>query len=544
MSQADQSAAGQAVAAWPAQPFDFDSRHTLFSALVEAMRRHGRYTPNRVEDMRPGQYSYGDLLKISLALGRLACKLTAPGEHVGVFMPNMVSTLGLIFGLTAFRRVPCMLNYTAGPEVIQNACETARIRTVLTSREFLAKANLAETAHALKGVRLLYLEDLRPRFKLVDKLWLLGFALWWPRLAVAKGDPESPAVVLFTSGTEGRPKGVVLSHRAILANIAQVRQAFPFTPQDRFLNALPIFHSFGLTAGALLPLMAGCRLLLYTNPLHYKTIAELIKRDQSTVLFGTSAFLNQYARCAAPEDFKSLHYVIAGAEKLAEAVRTLWREKFGIELFEGYGATEMAPVLSVNLPHASRPGSVGRFLPGVEARLLPVPGIASGGDLHVRGPNGMSGYYRYEAPGVLEPPGSAVGAGWHDTGDVVEIDADGYITIVGRLKRFAKVAGEMVCLEMTEAIARAASGEALHAALNVPDVSRGEAIILFTTDSELTREQLAAAAHGLGYPELAVPRQIRVVDSLPMLGSGKVDYLRLRHANSPNQAGLLAGRPE
>lgn len=523
------SEAASILAAWPAQPLDLDSRDTLFSALLKAMHRHGRRDSNQIEDMRPGRYSYGDLLKISLALGRLACKVSEPDEHVGVFMPNMVSTVGLVFGLTAFGRVPCLLNYTAGPELIQSACAAAGIRTVLTSREFLAKANLGETVQAMQAVRVVYLEDLRRQFGLLDKLWLMGFALWWPRLAVHKVDPESPAVVLFTSGTEGRPKGVVLSHRAILADIAQIRQAFPFTEQDRFLNVLPIFHAFGLTAGALLPLIAGCPLLLYTSPLHYKNIVDLIARHRSTVIFGTSTFLNQYARTAQPENLRSIRYVIAGAEKLAEPVRQLWRERFGIEILEGYGATEMAPVVSVNLPGGNRPGTVGKLLPGIEAKLVAVPGITSGGELHVRGPNMMSGYYRYEAPGVLEPPHSVLGPGWHDMGDVVEIDPDGYVSIVGRLKRFAKVAGEMVCLEMTEAIARAASGEAMHAAVNAPDVARGEVIVLFTTDSDLSREQLAAAAHGLGYPELAIPRQIRVVESLPVLSSGKTDYLRLRH---------------
>ncbi|MBI5936290.1 MAG: AMP-binding protein [Betaproteobacteria bacterium] len=517
----------ETLAAWPALPFEYRSHDTLFAALLKAMHRHGRRNRGQIEDMRPGRYGYGDLLKISLALGRLACKISEPGEHIGVFMPNMVSTVGLIFGLGAFRRVPCLLNYTAGPEITQNACETARIRTVLTSREFLAKANLGETLQGLKGVRVVYLEDLRRRFGPRDKLWLMGFALWWPSLAVPKGDPEAPAVVLFTSGTEGRPKGVVLSHRAILADIAQIRLAFPFTEKDRFLNVLPIFHSFGLTAATLLPLVAGCPLLLYTSPLHYKNIVELVERHRSTVIFGTSTFLKQYARHAVPENLRSLRYVIAGAEKLAGPVRQMWREKFGLEIFEGYGATEMAPVLSVNLPGANHPGSVGQFLPGVEARLVAVPGIESGGELHVRGPNMMSGYYRYEAPGVLEPPHSALGPGWHDMGDVVEIDPEGFVSIVGRLKRFAKVAGEMVCLELTEAIARAASGEAMHAALNVPDTGRGEAIVLFTTDSDLTREQLAAAARGLGYPELALPRRIQVVQGLPVLGSGKVDYLKL-----------------
>lgn len=533
MSGATGSEASVSILAdWPARPLDFDARDTLFSAMLKAMHRHGRYNREQIEDMRPGRYGYGDLLKISLALGRLACKVSEPGEHIGVFMPNMVSTVGLLFGLTAFERVPCMLNYTSGPEVLQNACKTARIKTVLTSREFLIKANLTETLQALKGPRIVYLEDLRSQFGWRDKLWLMGFALWLPSLAVPKGDPEMPAVVLFTSGTEGRPKGVVLSHRALLANVAQIREAFPFTVQDRFLNVLPIFHSFGLTAGAILPIVAGCPLLLYTSPLHYKNIVELIERHRSTVIFGTSTFLNQYARQATPENLRSLKYVIAGAEKLAECVRKLWQEKFGLEIFEGYGATEMAPVLSVNLPSANHHGTVGPLLPGVEAALLKVPGIESGGELHVRGPNTMSGYYRYETPGVLEPTHSAMGPGWHNMGDVVDIDPEGYVSIVGRLKRFAKVAGEMVCLEMTEAIARAASGEAMHAAVNTPDPSRGEAIVLFTTDSDLTREQLAAAARGLGYPELAVPRQIRVVESLPVLGSGKVDYIRLSHVAS------------
>jgi len=516
----------------PPESFDYRSGETLFSALVSAMRRFGRNTAGQWEDQKPGAYSYGDLLKMTLALGRLGSKVTMPAEHVGVLMPNMASAVGLLIGLSAFGRVPCMLNYTAGIEGMQSACQAAGIRTILTSRIFLAKAGLTEQAAALRDVNLIYLEDLRTRFGLIDKVWLLGFALWLPLAATPKGDPEAPAVVLFTSGSEGKPKGVVLSHRALLANVAQVLARLRIGPADSVLNALPIFHSFGLTAGTLIPLLSGARLVLYTSPLHFKVIPELVREKRCTVLFGTSAFFNHYARSAEPEDFKTLKYVVAGAEKLAESVRQTWREKFGLDILEGYGATEAAPVLAVNHPGTNRPGSVGRLLPGVEAMILPVPGIEQGGELHVRGPNIMSGYYRVDAPGVLEPPSSAAGLGWHNTGDVVALDVDGFVSIQGRLRRFAKVAGEMVSLEVVEAIARCASAEAMHAATCISDASRGELIVLFTTDSELTRDQLSAAARGLGYPEIAVPKRIRVVENLPLLGTGKIDYVRLKGAAS------------
>ncbi len=510
--------------------FTHPARDTLFSALLDAAARHGRRAPGQWEDMKPGAYSYGEIIKMALALGRLGGKVTAPGEHVGVLMPNMAASVALLIGLSAFHRIPCMLNYTAGAEGMRDACRAAGIHTVITSRRFLDKAGLVEQAAALRNVRLLYLEDLRKQFTLADKLWLIAWALPFPRLAVPRGDPEAPAVVLFTSGSEGKPKGVVLSHRALLANVAQVMRIFPFGPGDTILNALPIFHSFGLTAGTLIALVSGARLVLYTSPLHFKTIAELVRDKRCTVLFGTGTFLHHYARNAEADDFKSLKVVVAGAEKLADSVRQTWRRRFGIEIMEGYGATEAAPVLAVNHPERNRPGTVGQLLPGVEARLIPVPGIERGGELHVRGPNLMSGYYRFDTPALLEPPGSEAGAGWHDTGDVADLDGDGYLSILGRLKRFAKVAGEMVSLEVVESIARAASSEASHAATSVSDAARGETIVLFTTDSSLTREQLSAAAKSLGHPEIAVPRRIRVIEELPTLGSGKVDYPRLKEA--------------
>ena len=500
---------------------------SLFDALLDAVRIHGRARPI-VEDMRQIEETYGDVLRAALALGRIGSRLAGEGERIGVLLPNLAATANLVFGLSAFNRVPAMLNYTAGAEGMQNACTVAGVQVAITSRQFLETAKLTETVAAVQGVRWVYLEDLKSSFGLLDKAWLMLFALWFPRWATPRVDPEATAVVLFTSGSEGKPKGVALSHRALLANVAQICAVIDFSPSDKFFCALPIFHAFGLTAGAILPLVTGTNLFLYPSPLHYKIIPELIYDRNCTVLFSTSTFLGNYAKFANPYDFYRMRYVVAGAEKLNEDVRKTWHEKFGIRILEGYGATETAPVLAVNTPMAYQAGSVGQLLPGIESRIAPVPGIEGGGILHVRGPNLMSGYYRFEQPGVLEPPASEIGVGWYNTGDVVEIDADGYVKIKGRVKRFAKIAGEMVSLEVVERIATLASPEHEHAASCQADPQRGETIVLFTTDTLLNRERLLEAARADGSSELAVAKKIVVVDALPILGTGKTDYVTLK----------------
>ncbi|WP_298602237.1 bifunctional acyl-ACP--phospholipid O-acyltransferase/long-chain-fatty-acid--ACP ligase [uncultured Zoogloea sp.] len=511
------------------QEMIFASRpqQTLFEALLDAAAIHGHGT-RLVEDLKQIEYSYRDLIGMALALGRLVARESTPGERVGLLLPNLAPTLALVFGLGARRRVAAMLNYTAGVDGMQAACTAAQIRTIVSSRAFVEQAKLADKLAALQGVRLIYLEDLREKMGLADKLWLLLWARPFPRAALPAGSPEDTAVVLFTSGSEGKPKGVVLSHRALLSNVAQIRAVVDFSIDDKILNALPLFHSFGLTAGGLLPVLNGAKVFLYPSPLHYRVIPELAYDRNCTVLLGTSTFLGNYAKFAHPYDFYRLRYVIAGAEKLATPVRDLWFEKFGIRIFEGYGATETAPVLAVNTPMAFRSGTVGQFLPGLQHRLLPVPGIAAGGMLHVKGPNLMSGYLRFENPGVLQAPVSAAGEGWYETGDVVDVDADGFVKIVGRVKRFAKVAGEMVSLEAVEKLAAAASPGAAHAASTQPDASRGETILLFSTDPQLTRERLQTAARDGGWPEIAVPRRIIQVDALPLLGTGKIDYVTLK----------------
>ena len=499
---------------------------TLFEALLDAADIQG-HRHALVEDLKQIEYSYRDLIKMALTLGRLTARHSAPGERIGLLLPNLAPTLGLIFGLSAHRRIAAMLNYTAGVDGMQAACTAAQIRTILTSRAFVEQAKLGDKLAALQGVRLLYLEELREALTLADKLWLMLWALPFPRTALPAGSPEDAAVVLFTSGSEGKPKGVVLSHRALLANIAQIRAVVDFSINDKILNALPLFHSFGLTAGGLLPVLTGAKVFLYPSPLHYRVIPELAYDRNCTVLLGTSTFLGNYAKFAHPYDFYRLRYVIAGAEKLATTVRDIWFEKFGIRIFEGYGATETAPVLAVNTPMAFRSGTVGQFLPGLQHQLVAVPGIPTGGMLHVKGPNLMSGYLRFEKPGVLETPTSSVGEGWYETGDVVELDDDGFVKIVGRVKRFAKVAGEMVSLEAVEKLALAASS-ASHAASTQPDPTRGETILLFTTDRSLSREKLQTAARDGGWPEIAVPRRIIAVDALPLLGTGKIDYVTLK----------------
>ena len=511
------------------QEMIFASRpeQTIYTALCDAAEIFGRGR-RPFEDVKQIEYSYTDLLKMALILARQVERLTKPGERVGLLLPNLVPTLGLIFGLSARRRVPAMLNYTAGVDAMQAACDGAEIRTVITSRAFVEQGKLTDKLAGLKGVQVHYLEDIREQIGLADKLWLIGYAIHFPRAFELKTSPEEAAVVLFTSGSEGKPKGVVLPHRAILANIAQIRAVIDFSVYDKVLNALPIFHSFGLTAGALLPVLNGASLFLYPSPLHYRVIPELAYDRGCTVLFGTSTFLANYAKFANPYDFYRLRYVVAGAEKLSEAVRSQWFEKFGLRIFEGYGATETAPVIAVNTPMAYKTGTVGNLLPGIEYRLLPVSGIEHGGILHVRGPNVMSAYLKADQPGVLQPPLSELGDGWYETGDVVQIDDEGFVKIVGRVKRFAKIAGEMVSLEVAEKVAVATSPDKAHAVSSQPDAGKGEALVLFTTDGELSRELLAGKARELGVPELAVPRKIHRVESLPLLGTGKVDYVTLK----------------
>jgi acyl-[acyl-carrier-protein]-phospholipid O-acyltransferase/long-chain-fatty-acid--[acyl-carrier-protein] ligase len=404
------------------------------------------------------------------------------------------------------------------------------ISTIWTPRRLVETAKLEETIRRLtEQVAVRYLEDVRA-----------GVTVWhrlrgWLRARLARSGlgreqraPDDPAVVLFTAGTEGQPKGVVLSHVNVLANQAQIAARLDLGTQDLVLNAVPLFHAFGLTTGAILPVLSGVRVFFYPSPLHYRMIPEVAYDIGATILFGTNTFLAGYARFAHPYDFYRVRYVFAGAERLQDETRQVWAERFGIRILEGYGATETSPALATNTPTHYRTGSVGRLLPGIEAYLDPVPGLDRGGRLCVRGPNVMLGYLLYDRPGVLEPPETPRGPGWYDTGDIAAIDADGFVVIQGRVKRFAKVGAEMISLGLVEQLAEHAWPEARHAALSIPDGRKGERLVLVTERKNPERRALLERARAEGVSELHVPRDLIATDAIPLLGAGKTDYAAAR----------------
>src|SRR4029450_2562695 len=349
------------------------------------------------------------------------------------------------------------------------------------------------------------------------------------------------APILFTSGSEGVPKGVVLSHRNMLANAAQGAARIDFGRQDKVFNVLPAFHSFGLTVGIVLPLVSGVRIYLYPSPLHYRTVAELIYGVNATIMFGTDTFLAGYARVAHPYDFRSLRYILAGAEPVKEPTRRTYMEKFGLRILEGYGVTETAPALALNTPMFNKFGTVGRILPGMEVRREKVEGVEEGGRLYARGPNVMLGYLKVDNPGVLGRPPE----GWHDTGDIVTIDEQGFITIKGRARRFAKVGGEMVSLAAVEALASDLWPSALSAVVAVPDPRKGERLILLTQQNGAARSDFQSSPRAKHASDLMIPAEVWVLDKLPVLGTGKVDTMavgKLVEERLCAKTGTTAGR--
>jgi acyl-[acyl-carrier-protein]-phospholipid O-acyltransferase/long-chain-fatty-acid--[acyl-carrier-protein] ligase len=502
---------------------DFDiaqTRKSLFGALLDARDQFGR---NKValEDLERQPITFGRLVLASLVLGRKLAGLTQEREHVAVLLPNVQGIAVTLFGLNAFGRVPAFLNFTAGLKNMRAACEIAQIGTIVTSRRFVEQGKLDDIVSSLgEGRRILWLEDVRATITSLDKLRGLVDSWFARRVHAAAGvAPDDAGVLLFTSGSEGRPKGVVLSNANLVANAYQVKALAGdvLTAEDVFFNPLPIFHSFGLTAGLLTAILNGMKSVLYPSPLHYRQIPKLVAGTRATIMLATDTFLQGYARAAGETDLASVRYVIAGAERVKDETRKLW-SKHGTIILEGYGATECSPVIAVSLPDRNRSGSVGPFLPGIEWRLDPVEGIHEGGRLYVRGPNVMKGYLDPDRPGAIDPPLD----GWHDTGDIVTVD-DGLVSIRGRAKRFAKVGGEMISLAAIEAMTQGLWPDSSHVVVALPDPRKGEQIVLITDKTDADRDALLAHARQQGFPELWAPKAI-LIAPVPVLGSGKTDY--------------------
>ncbi len=500
----------------------------VLAAIAETVR----HIPDRIaiEDYTFNELTYRRLLVGADLLAREWRQRLGPtpGEHVGVLLPNVNSQPTALLGLWAAQKIPAMLNFSTGIPVMLLCAQLAGIKHIITSRAFLTKARLNLAPLEADGIVLVYLEDVGPQISKFAKIsallrhkWSIGAGLCDTPLR-----PDETAVVLFTSGSEGVPKGVELTHRNLLANVRQANAVMDLSDDDRFFNALPLFHSFGLLGGLLFPLIRGCYTFLYPSPLHYRVVPTLVYDRACTVLMGTNTFLNGYARKAHAYDFNSVRFLIAGAEKVQTATIDVWARKYGIRILEGYGATECSPMVSLNSRMEPNVGSAGRLVPGMEFRLEAVPGVEEGGRMFVRGPNVMKGYLNADANQHFKELN-----GWYDTGDIVHVDADGYLHIRGRMKRFAKVSGEMVSLTAVEdALAGAFPQFGLRCQIAViaqPDEDKGEKLIAVTNEPKLQLTEVRAAVRAKGLSNLCAPREIKVVRSIPKLGTGKTDHREL-----------------
>ncbi|UTC24258.1 MFS transporter [Candidatus Comchoanobacter bicostacola] len=514
-------------------------RRDLYSELRHATVNHGG-SHVILEDFTRKQLTYRSLLLKTQILGKALLQDTQDESYIGVLLPNTSTCAVTVLALHAYRKVPAMINYTAGASAMAASCVTSNIKILITSRQFIAKAELTDELKAMRKhlKQVIFLEDIAKQISTLDKI--SGALRYLTLDRFYRNNPQyvphidAPAVVLFTSGSEGTPKGVVLSHRNITANKIQSLALMDLNPLDSMFNALPMFHAFGFTLGTLTPIMCGIKTFLYPNPKQFSTVVDFVYDTRSTILIGTNTFLNAYLKVSTPYDFAKLRIVFAGGEKLQTDTYDSWLTQRGILILEGYGATEGAPVFSVNTTMHFKPGTVGRLLPGIEYRFNPFPGVTNGGELCVRGENIMLGYLYHDTPGKITP----LPNGWYDTGDVVKVDEQGYLTIVDRVKRFAKVSGEMISLSAIENEVAICWPDQRHGVISIQDTRRGEKLVLVTEKQDANRSELAKKLKENGVSPLAVPSQIETIKQIPLLGTGKIDYPKVMNfiKNLPGKA--------
>ncbi len=496
------------------------------------------------------QLSYGQALTCSLILARKLRTRCAGENMVGLMLPASVGgALANVAALLA-GKVSVNLNFTAGREALESAVEQCSIRTILTSRVFVKKAALPE----MQGM--VFLEDVFSEITGFEKAWTATVAFVTPRAVLTRhyrghADSRSLATVIFSSGSTGRPKGVMLSHHNILSNLEAMCQVFSLQKGDRFMGVLPFFHSFGFTATLWFPLTSGAGACYHANPMDAKTIGKMVSRHRATLMMATPTFYAAYVRQCTAEQFASLRLALVGAEKLREPLAREFREKYGIDLMEGYGATEMAPVIAVNRPDAvdgrirqpgRKEGSVGHPLPGVAVKVVDPDNVLDSdscssfaasealppnreGMLLVKGPNRMMGYL-----GQPELTAEVLRDGWYVTGDIATIDDDGFVRITDRLSRFSKIGGEMVPhIRVEEVISEALTGTPC-AVTAIPDDRKGEQLVVFHTSTGTSADELWKRLAASELPKLWIPRRenIHYVEAIPTLGSGKLDLTAVR----------------
>jgi acyl-[acyl-carrier-protein]-phospholipid O-acyltransferase/long-chain-fatty-acid--[acyl-carrier-protein] ligase len=479
------------------------------------------------KDSTGKEVSYRRSLTGAFVLGGCLAKL--PDKNIGLLLPNLTVTALIFMGLQLFRKIPVFLNYATGPAALQHSMELADLATIITSQQFLERTRINRSV--FEGKNVIFIEELGEKIDLKQKFTGIMRSIFpGPYALMRPGEEKETAVILFTSGSEGVPKGVCLSHENIISNIRQALTKVDVRETDYFLNALPVFHSFGLTIGTILPMFAGAKAFLYVSPLHYRVVPEIAYDEGCTIFVGTNTFLNGYSKKAHPYDFYSMRYIFCGAEALSDSVFDRYAKVYGVRVMSGYGATECSPVISINNALEHEYGTVGKILPGMEYRLVPVEGIDNKqgrvGKLYIKGKNVMKGYLKNEKANekfLVEDQG------WYDTGDIVEITEDGFIRIVGRLKRFSKISGEMVSLTALEEALAGQFGERKEAAvMAVSDERKGERLIIVTNSKDAEQKTVREILKAKGFSDLACPREIRYMKDIPKLGTGKIDYVRLK----------------
>lgn len=505
---------------------------SLFAQLMKTAKIHSKKgffkRPYFVEDIKREPNTYKDIIIKSFVIGKYFKRRTVPGEHVAMLLPNSIAALCTFFGLSAYDRVPVMLNFSVGARNMASMCKTAQAKKVITSLSFIKTAKMEAVVDVLKadGYEVVFLEKMAKEIGLWSKI--NAFLRYKIKRVPHRDGGNKKAVILFTSGSEGAPKAVVLSHANIISNIKQMSSIETINITDTVFNALPMFHSFGLTVGTLFPLLEGAKLFLYPSPLHYRVVAEIVYEIGATIMFGTDTFFRGYGKIAHPFDFHNIRFMFGGAEAVKPDTRNMWMERFGIRVLEAYGSTECSPVITANNRIFNRFSSIGKLLPALEYKINHVDGIEKGGELWIKGPNIMQGYIMPDNPGVLVP----LEGGWYHTGDVVEIDEIGFVYIRDRIKRFAKIGGEMVSLNAVDEMVRKAyewmGGEFDYGVVAVPHESKGEQIVLVTNNRHVEQDVLHSYIRNNGMSELFLPRIILFRDKLPVFATGKADNVTLK----------------